>query len=488
MRLQLLTGLLATIISLHLTSARPQEEGYNYEVPENPLVISRPDDYDEPIESADDALADAQHGDGGGGGHGHHDHSGDPLDWLRDSIPGEPEVDYPIFAVAPESSFTCDEKLDGMYADVEARCQVWHQCFADRTWAFLCPNGTIFNQELFTCVWWFDFDCSTAESFYSLNADLYTGPTGGSNGDGGATGNGDVAATGNGGGDTGSDATSGLAPEVVEAKAPVEEAAPVINEPVILDPVIPEQPDLAPLPAEAPRLEPAPIAPEPQPQPTPSVDDLPLDDTYDYYEDDSDYEEDPEDEYDASDIPDDQKAPEGYGAPPPVEEYAEYELPDYEVPDYEAPAPDYEAPAPDYEVPAPVEEEEVVDYRAEEESSDVVEEIVEEEEAAPVEEGYNYPVPANPLELPEKSSQSELPDDSVAPLALYGAPAQPFELPPDTLPTAAPEELEDLPLAQYLPPATAPREARGRFGRRDRRGRRRGGQRRKRLIRTVRYL
>ena len=59
----------------------------------------------------------------------------------------------------------------------------------------------------------------------------------------------------------------------------------------------------------------------------------------------------------------------------------------------------------------------------------------------------------------------------------------------DTLPTAAPEELEELPLAQYLPPASAPREARGRFGGRlSRRGRRRGGQRRKRLIRTVRFL
>ena len=59
-------------------------------------------------------------------------------------------------------------------------------------------------------------------------------------------------------------------------QAPVEEAAPIISEPVILDPVIPEQPDLAPLPG----LEPVPIAPEPQPQPTPSVDDLPIDDTY----------------------------------------------------------------------------------------------------------------------------------------------------------------------------------------------------------------
>merc|ERR1719266_1514009 len=106
----------------------------------------------------------------------------------------------------------------------------------------------------------------------------------------------------------------------------------------------------------------------------------------------------------------------------------------------------------------------------------------------------SYPLPENPLELPEKSSQSEaldlgLVDDAVAPLALYGAPAQPFELPPDTLPTAAPEEFEELPLAQYLPPATAPRQRRGqRFGRLGRRGRRRGGQRRKRLIRTVRLL
>ena len=24
--------------------------------------------------------------------------------------------------------------------------QAWHQCFGDRSWAFLCPNGTIFNQ------------------------------------------------------------------------------------------------------------------------------------------------------------------------------------------------------------------------------------------------------------------------------------------------------------------------------------------------------
>ena len=26
--------------------------------------------------------------------------------------------------------------------------------------SFLCPNGTIFNQEYFTCDWWFNVDCA----------------------------------------------------------------------------------------------------------------------------------------------------------------------------------------------------------------------------------------------------------------------------------------------------------------------------------------
>ena len=26
--------------------------------------------------------------------------------------------------------------------------------------AFLCPNGTIFNQQYFICDWWFNVDCS----------------------------------------------------------------------------------------------------------------------------------------------------------------------------------------------------------------------------------------------------------------------------------------------------------------------------------------
>jgi hypothetical protein len=43
----------------------------------------------------------------------------------------------------------------------------------DRGWTFLCPNGTIFNQKIFTCVWWFDFNCEEAEGLYGLNEGLY---------------------------------------------------------------------------------------------------------------------------------------------------------------------------------------------------------------------------------------------------------------------------------------------------------------------------
>merc|ERR1712130_413103 len=99
----------------------------------------------------------------------------DPLAMLQTSVPGIPGEDYPIYAEVPETAFTCDGQVDGgYYADVEAECQVFHICTADGAgglskYSFLCPNGTIFNQNYFICDWWFNFDCSTAEDLYSLN-------------------------------------------------------------------------------------------------------------------------------------------------------------------------------------------------------------------------------------------------------------------------------------------------------------------------------
>ena len=65
----------------------------------------------------------------------------------------------------------------GYYADPEAECQAFHICTADGAgglakYSFLCPNGTLFNQNYFICDWWFNFDCSTAEELYSLNDEI----------------------------------------------------------------------------------------------------------------------------------------------------------------------------------------------------------------------------------------------------------------------------------------------------------------------------
>ena len=82
-----------------------------------------------------------------------------------------------IFQV-PDTSFVCDGQVNGgYYADPEAECQVFHICTQDGAgglskYSFLCPNGTVFNQEYFICDWWFNFDCSEAEGLYSLNEDI----------------------------------------------------------------------------------------------------------------------------------------------------------------------------------------------------------------------------------------------------------------------------------------------------------------------------
>merc|ERR1739848_842871 len=102
----------------------------------------------------------------------------DPLAMLQGAIPGVPGEDYPIYAEVPETAFACDGQVDGgYYADGEAECQVFHICTADGAgglakYSFLCPNGTIFNQNYFICDWWFNFDCAEAETLYSLNDEI----------------------------------------------------------------------------------------------------------------------------------------------------------------------------------------------------------------------------------------------------------------------------------------------------------------------------
>ena len=80
---------------------------------------------------------------------------------------------------------------------------------------------------------------------------------------------------------------------------------------------------------------------------------------------------------------------------------------DYIEPDYVVPPPEYDEPALAPEPDTP---------------------IVQEERVEDTEEGYNYPVPDNPLELPERpqdilddsAAEANSEDNVVAPLALYG--------------------------------------------------------------------
>ena len=126
-----------------------------------------------------------------------------------EAIPGEPGEDYPIYSEVPETSFTCDGQVEGgYYSDPEAECQAFHICGGGAAgslikYSFLCPNGSLFNQEYFVCDWWFNVDCSQAEDFYSLNDEIaaereanspglgqYAGGAGGSSGQGSYQGSG----------------------------------------------------------------------------------------------------------------------------------------------------------------------------------------------------------------------------------------------------------------------------------------------------------
>ncbi|XP_037788551.1 uncharacterized protein LOC119583909 [Penaeus monodon] len=128
--------------------------GYSYGAPKDPLAPAGPSGFGVETETADPISSLAANIPGGG-------------------VPGE---DYPILASVPDTGFSCEEQqFPGYYADTapEAGCQVFHICqFDGRRDAFLCPNGTLFNQQYFVCDWWFNVDCAASQQFFGLNADI----------------------------------------------------------------------------------------------------------------------------------------------------------------------------------------------------------------------------------------------------------------------------------------------------------------------------
>ena len=61
------------------------------------------------------------------------------VDWLKNSVRGEPGRDYPVYASVPETPFKCSEQqFPGYYADIDTQCQLFHICQEDgRANAFL---------------------------------------------------------------------------------------------------------------------------------------------------------------------------------------------------------------------------------------------------------------------------------------------------------------------------------------------------------------
>jgi hypothetical protein len=58
--------------------------------------------------------------------------------------------------------------------------QAYHVCHDGREGhqgsKFLCTNGTVFNQKLFACDWWYNVDCNEAIGYYKLNLDPEINP------------------------------------------------------------------------------------------------------------------------------------------------------------------------------------------------------------------------------------------------------------------------------------------------------------------------
>ncbi|XP_077293787.1 uncharacterized protein LOC143916523 [Arctopsyche grandis] len=107
---------------------------------------------------------------------GKYDALNDGTGWdIRLSVPGEPDRDYPTLNSVPRTAFSCSGKNPGYYADPQTRCQVFRVCANTAPtgfFSFLCPNGTLFNQEVLVCDWWMNVRCVDTERYSGLNQAL----------------------------------------------------------------------------------------------------------------------------------------------------------------------------------------------------------------------------------------------------------------------------------------------------------------------------
>ncbi|XP_072942745.1 uncharacterized protein [Epargyreus clarus] len=95
---------------------------------------------------------------------------------IRLAVPGQPGDDYPVLNSIPRTQFSCSGKSPGYYSDVDTGCQVFRVCTLGATYgfqSFLCPNGTLFNQEVLVCDWWMNVNCERSPQRYNDNSEKF---------------------------------------------------------------------------------------------------------------------------------------------------------------------------------------------------------------------------------------------------------------------------------------------------------------------------
>ncbi|XP_022195369.2 putative uncharacterized protein DDB_G0282133 [Nilaparvata lugens] len=70
----------------------------------------------------------------------------------------------------PTTSFSCNDRSPGYYADVQTGCQVYHMCSEGGTqFSYRCPNTTLFQQRMLICAHWYQVNCSRSEQHFHAN-------------------------------------------------------------------------------------------------------------------------------------------------------------------------------------------------------------------------------------------------------------------------------------------------------------------------------
>lgn len=72
-------------------------------------------------------------------------------DRLEEELEEEEEPDQLALLLA-KSSFSCNEKMTGYYADDTVSCQVFHYCSENTKHSWICPEGATFHQVHLICM------------------------------------------------------------------------------------------------------------------------------------------------------------------------------------------------------------------------------------------------------------------------------------------------------------------------------------------------